>query len=250
MAVIVGTCGWQYDEWRDELYPGVPKVRWLERYASRFAGVEVNNTFYNLPKEETFASWRDRTPPGFVFALKASRRITHVLRLREAGESVAFLAKRAAALGDKLGPILYQLPPSQRRDDAVLDDFLAVLPPSPPATIEFRSSTWFVDQVFDRLRARDVALCISHGHTYATPVTTTASWAYFRLHGGPEYAEYTAEERDAWVERIAAVAATRDPVYVFLDNDAQAAAVRDASALAAGLAARGVSVVQPPGSLS
>jgi uncharacterized protein YecE (DUF72 family) len=247
MTVFVGTCGWQYDEWRSTLYEGVPKVRWLEHYATRFAAVEVNNTFYSLPKEETFASWRDRTPPGFVFALKASRRITHVLRLRECGESVAFLLKRAAALGDKLGPILYQLPPYEKRNDQVLDEFLAVLPPSPPSTIEFRSATWFTDEVYDKLRARDVALCISHGHKYDTPVVTTAGWAYFRLHGGPDYAEYTLEEKAAWVDRIAAVAATCDPVYVFLDNDAGGASVRDSSAIASGLAERGIPVAQPPG---
>lgn len=247
MAVIVGTCGWQYDEWREHLYSGVPKARWLEHYTSRFAGVEVNNTFYNLPKEETFASWRDRTPDGFTFALKASRRITHDARLRDVGDNVAFLVKRASILGDKLGPILYQLPPYLKRDDALLEEFLAVLPPSPGATIEFRSSTWFSDEVFERLRARDVALCVSHGHKYETPVVTSAGWAYFRLHGGPDYAEYTEVEKAAWVERIAAVAAAADPVYVFLDNDAQAAAVRDSTAIAAGLAARGVAVVPPPG---
>jgi uncharacterized protein YecE (DUF72 family) len=248
MTVFVGTCGWQYDEWRPHLYEGIPKARWLEHYATRFGAVEVNNTFYNLPKEETFASWRDRTPPGFVFALKASRRITHILRLRECAQSVEYLVKRAAALGDKLGPILYQLPPSEKRNDGVLDEFLAVLPPSPGATIEFRSSTWFDDAVFEKLRARDIALCISHGHTYATPVVTTAGWAYFRLHGGPDYAEYTLEEKAAWIDRIAGVAATCDPVFVFFDNDVEGAAVRDSTAIAAGLAERGVRVEQPAGS--
>jgi uncharacterized protein YecE (DUF72 family) len=249
MGAVVGTSGWQYDDWRGVLYPKeLPKAKWLEHFSAHVPACEVNNTFYNLPKEETFASWRDRTPPGFTFALKASRRITHDARLRDVGDNVAFLVKRASLLGDKLGPILYQLPPFAKRDDALLEEFLAVLPASPPATIEFRSSTWFDDVVFERLRARDVALCVSHGHKYETPVVTTAGWAYFRLHGGPDYAEYTDEEKAAWISRIAEVAAACDPVYVFLDNDAQAAAVRDASAIAAGVAARGVLVAPPPGS--
>ncbi|HVL88750.1 MAG TPA: DUF72 domain-containing protein, partial [Actinomycetota bacterium] len=138
MSVIVGTSGWQYDDWRDELYGTTPKTRWLEAFAQRLRAVEVNNTFYRLPSAETFASWRDRTPDGFVFAIKASRFITHVRRLEDVSEPVTVLIERASALARKLGPVLYQLPPSLRRDDALLARFLDALPPYPKAAIEFR----------------------------------------------------------------------------------------------------------------
>lgn len=241
MTAIVGTSGWQYDDWRDALYGDTPKARWLERFAERFPAVEVNNSFYRLPSEDTFASWRARTPDGFVFALKAPRTITHLRRLRDAAEPVTLLIERASRLGPKLGPVLYQCPPSLKRDDALLRDFLDVLPAYPKATMEFRSASWFDDAVFAMLHHRDVALCVSHGGPHRTPVSATASWAYFRLHGGPDYRRYSDEELSGWAGHVAAAAARGD-VYVFFDNDVGGGAVRDAEALTAALAGRGTAV--------
>ncbi|HEX9696215.1 MAG TPA: DUF72 domain-containing protein [Actinomycetota bacterium] len=240
MRVIVGTSGWQYDDWRDALYGTTPKAKWLEAFAERFRAVEVNNTFYRLPSEETFASWRARTPDEFVFAIKASRFITHVRRLRDVGEAVTVLIERASALAGKLGPILYQVPPSLHRDDALLDLFLATLPPYPRATIEFRHDSWFDDAVFAKLRDRDVALCVAHADPASSPALATATWAYFRLHGGPDYTQYTDDESAQIARMVAGVAASADPVFVFFDNDAAGAAVRDAGALSDRLRSAGV----------
>lgn len=240
MSVIVGTSGWQYDDWRDALYGKTPKSKWLETFAERFNAVEVNNTFYRLPSVETFAAWRDRTPDGFVFAIKASRFITHVRRLADVAEPVTVLIERASTLANKLGPVLYQLPPSLRRDDALLNSFLDGLPPYPRSAIEFRHESWFDDAVFARMRDRDVALCVAHGDPGTSPVRIPASWAYFRLHGGPDYRQYTDDENRGIAAVVAETAAAADPVCVFFDNDPGGAAVRDASALKENLAATGV----------
>ncbi|MGH2830055.1 MAG: DUF72 domain-containing protein [Actinomycetota bacterium] len=239
MRAIVGTSGWQYDDWRDALYGDAPRSTWLEKFAERFGAVEVNNTFYRLPSAETFAQWRARTPDGFVFAVKASRFITHVRRLADVSQSVTVLVERASALGPKLGPILYQLPPSLKRDDALLKSFLQTLPSYPKAAMEFRSPTWFDDDVFAAMRERDVALCITHGDKIASPVVATASWAYLRLHGGPDYSQYSPDQNAAWADAVMGLGAGgADPVYAFFDNDVAGNAVRDAEALRATLAAR------------
>src|SRR5439155_6594956 len=141
--IYVGTSGWQYDSWRGRFYPAsMPKTRWLEHYTSRFPVVEVNNTFYHLPKESTFDRWRGASPDGFVWVVKASRYITHIRRLRDAKDSVDLFWSRAARLGPKLGPVLFQLPPNLRADLTLLSDFLSVLPSGIRAAFEFRDATW------------------------------------------------------------------------------------------------------------
>lgn len=226
MTVIVGTSGWQYDEWREALYGATPKARWLEFFAERFPAVEVNSTFYRLPTADTIASWRARTPDGFVFAIKAPRTITHVRRLAAAADLVTVLIERVSGLGPKLGPILYQMPPSLRRDDALLSAFLDALPPYPKSAMEFRHPSWDDAAVRATMRARDVAWCVT-----AIPARADlqGSWAYLRLHGGPGYTQYAPDENRAIAEVVAAGAA--DPVYAFFDNDTDGAAVRDATAL-------------------
>lgn len=238
MTVIVGTSGWQYDEWRDALYGATPKARWLETFAARFSAVEVNNTFYRLPTDETIASWRDRTPEGFVFAIKAPRTITHVRRLAGAEDLITVLIERISGLGPKLGPVLYQMPPSLRRNDALLASFLEALPPYPKAAMEFRHDSWRDDAVREAMRARDVAWCVT---SIPSPADLAAgSWAYLRLHGGPDYTQYTAEQNRAIAEVVAGSGA--GPVYAFFDNDTDGAAVRDATALRANLGALGAVV--------
>jgi uncharacterized protein YecE (DUF72 family) len=247
VAVIIGTSGWQYDDWKDVLYTDVPRKRWLEHYASVFPAVEVNNTFYNLPKEKTFEDWAGRTPDGFIFVCKASRFITHIRRLRDVAEPITRFVERASLLGEKLGPTLYQLPPSFHRDDALLKGFLDVLPSHPPAAMEFRHPSWEDSAVYEALRSHDVALVLADSPKYRAPLELTASWSYIRLHGGPDEVSYGDEGLAEWVRRVAAFAAKVDPIYVFFDNDTAGNAVVDALSLTEKVHALGVSVAPQPG---
>ncbi|GAC1414763.1 MAG: DUF72 domain-containing protein [Actinomycetota bacterium] len=240
--IVVGTSGWQYDEWKPVLYQGVPKTRWLEHFATRFSACEVNNTFYRLPKPEIFSTWRARTPDEFVFAIKASRYITHDRRLSGAGEAVTALIERASGLGPKLGPILYQCPPSLKRDDGLLKAFVDLLPPYPKSTMEFRHESWLDDEVSRMLAEHNVARCI----TDSAHVEATASFAYFRLHGGPDYSQYSPEESAAWAMQIARLTAEgAESIYVFFDNDVQGNAVRDADSLRDRCEGLGLNVLRP-----
>jgi uncharacterized protein YecE (DUF72 family) len=249
---MAGTSGWQYRDWRGAFYPpGVPQRRWLEYYAGQFATVENNGTFYRLPARETFASWRERVTADFVMTVKASRYLTHVRRLRDPAEPVKRLLDAAAGLGDRLGPVLLQLPPDLRADARLLEEclrqFPAVLPgPAAPAgvrvAVEPRHESWWTDQVRDVLAAADAALCWSDRQGSAlTPLWRTAGWGYLRLHEGdgapwPSYREATL---GTWAERIAATWADDSDVYVYFNNDQHGAAPRDAARLAAAVAARG-----------
>jgi len=242
MAVVIGTSGWQYDDWKDVLYPDTPRKRWLEHYASVFPAVEVNNTFYNLPKESTFADWAERTPDGFTFVCKAGRFITHVRRLADVSEPITRFVERASLLGEKLGPVLYQLPPSLKRDDELLERFIDLLPAHPRACMEFRHASWEDSAVYELMRSHDVALCVADSPKHTTPLETTASWGYLRLHGGEDEASYEAEALEAWTGRIAGLAANADPIYVFFNNDRAGNAVVDALSLTEKVRARGVAV--------
>ena len=249
MAVFIGTSGWQYDDWKTVIYEGIPKTRWLERYSREFPAVEVNNTFYNLPKEKTFADWAERTPDGFVFVCKASRFITHIRRLGDVAEPIARFGDRAKLLGDKLGPTLYQLPPNMERDDEKLTLFLDLLPEHPPSAVEFRNDTWYDPAIFSALRDHDVALVIADAPNHKAPIELTAGWSYFRLHGAGEVRSYElsyGEALDDWAKRVAAFAADADPIYVFFDNDREGNAVRDARALIEKVRTLGVAVAPPP----
>ncbi len=243
MVAIVGTSGWQYDDWKDVLYSGVPKTRWLERYATVFPAVEVNNTFYNLPKEKTFENWAARTPEGFVFVCKASRYITHIRRIDDVAEAVTLFVQRARLLGEKLGAVLYQLPPSMQRDVARFESFLDVLPPHPPAAIEFRNDSWYDETVYALMRSHDVALCVADSPKHRAPLVTTAGWAYLRLHGTEGYGLYDDDTIGDWSRRVASLDA--DPIYVFFDNDVAGNAVGNALQLTAAVEALGVPVARP-----
>jgi uncharacterized protein YecE (DUF72 family) len=246
MAVVIGTSGWQYADWKDVLYANVPQKRWLERYASVFPAVEVNNTFYNLPREKTFSDWGARTPAGFLFVCKASRYITHIRRLGNVSESVTLFTERARLLGEKLGPVLYQLPPNLKRDDAKLRSFLDVLPVHPAAAIEFRHDSWYAEEVFALLRAKNVALVIADSPKHRTPLETTASWSYVRLHGGEDEASYGAEGLTEWAQNIVALSSRADPIYVFFNNDKAGNAVVDALSLTEKVRAAGAAVAAAP----
>ena len=247
MAVVIGTSGWQYDDWKNVLYEGVPRTKWLEHYASVFPAVEVNNTFYNRPREKTFTDWRARTPDGFVFVCKASRYITHIRRIRDVAEPVSTFVERAGLLGEKLGPVLYQLPPSMKREDTLLKEFCDVLPAHPPIAVEFRHESWYAEDVYALLRSKDVAMCVADSPKHRTPIELTASWAYVRLHGGENEVSYGAVALQEWAGRIAGLAPRADPIYVFFNNDKAGNAVVDALSLTEKIRATGTAVAPTPG---
>ncbi|SHN35939.1 DUF72 domain-containing protein [Cryptosporangium aurantiacum] len=247
MPAWVGTSGWQYRDWRERFYPtDVPQRSWLEYYATRFPTVEVNNAFYRLPEKSTFADWRARTPDGFVVTVKASRYLTHVKRLAEPEEPVARLMDRAAALGDRLGPVLLQLPPTLRADASVLDACLAAFPPSTRVAVEPRHESWWSTEVREVLEKHGAALCWADrlGRP-VTPRWRTTDWGYLRLHEGranprPRYGRQALQ---TWADRLTHTYTAREDVYVYLNNDPGGAAIVDAEAIARALARRGTPVV-------
>jgi uncharacterized protein YecE (DUF72 family) len=231
MRLYVGTSGWVYDDWRGLFYPqGLPRSRWFEFYNRHFATVELNNTFYRLPSEKAVATWRARSSEGFLYAVKASRTITHIKKLRNAETHVANLLQRVQLLDERLGPLLYQLPPAMSRDDAVLESFLQLLPAHLEHVLEFRNGSWFDDAVFALLGKHGVGLCINDMPGFTSPLAVTADFAYLRFHGSDSmYGScYSRSEIDKWAERIAQLGQGLRSVYVYFNNDARAFAVRNA----------------------
>ena len=212
--IRVGTSGFNYPEWRGRFYPErCPPGRMLAFYAERFATVEINVTFYRMPTETMLAGWTTATPEGFVFTLKAPRRITHERRLVDIDEPLRRFVDTATTLGARLGPLLFQLPPNLEKETGRLADLLARLPPGRRAAFEFRHDSWFADDVYTVLRARDAALCIADTERGSTPDVATASWGYVRLRDG----DYTEPELGAWLASIA-----RHPwsdAYVYFKHD-------------------------------
>ena len=248
MALVVGTSGWQYADWRGAFYPdGLPQRRWLEHFAGQFPTVEVNNAFYRLPERSVFERWRAQTPDDFVVAVKVSRYLTHVRRLRDPVEPVGRLVDRASGLGDRLGPYLLQLPPTLRVELDRLDECLAAFPEGSRVAVEPRHESWWTDEVHRVLRARGAALCwADRGGRELTPRWRTAGWGYLRLHEGrasprPSYGRHAL---GTWLDRIdeAWPGARRSDVYVYCNNDPGAAAVRNARTLRRMASNRGFTV--------
>ncbi len=232
MTVYIGTSGWQYRHWRHTFYPqGVAQARWLEFYAERFQIVELNNSFYSLPKEETFAKWRERTPSDFVLAAKMSRYLTHIKKLQEPEEPVQRFFSRAQALGSKLGPVLLQLPPTLKVDAAALDETLSLIPDTVRVSVEFRHESWWTDEVQGILEKHGAANCLAdRGAKPVTKLWRTADWTFMRFHAGlaspqPCYRRKTLEE---WVDRLTSRWGPDEDMYVFFNNDPRACALRDA----------------------
>jgi uncharacterized protein YecE (DUF72 family) len=210
MQLLTGTSGFSYSEWKGHFYPEkLPAEQMLRYYAERFATVEINNTFYRMPAEAMLTRWAQEVPAAFRFTLKAPQRISHVKRLREADADVAVFLQRAAALGDKLGPVLFQLPPFLRKDLPLLEEFLALLPGAHRFVFEFRHGTWQDDSVYAALRAHGAMICVADTDKGETPVIATADRGYLRL----RRAHYDEAELRAWVERIAAQPWTCAYVY-------------------------------------
>jgi uncharacterized protein YecE (DUF72 family) len=249
-VLLVGTSGWQYRDWRGRFYPdGVPQRRWLEHYAARFATVEVNNAFYRLPERSTFAQWRERTPDDFCVAVKMSRYVTHIKRLNEPAEPVARFLGRAEALGDRLGPVLLQLPPNLRADVDALAATLREFPRDVRVAVEPRHTSWWSDEVRRTLERHGAALCWADrlGRP-VTPLWRTADVGYLRMHEGrarprPRYGRAALW---SWLDRIGKEYADQAPVYVYFNNDPGGAAVADAAALAALARRRGLAVTRTP----
>ncbi|MFC7387219.1 DUF72 domain-containing protein [Sphaerisporangium rhizosphaerae] len=248
--LLVGTSGWQYKHWRDVLYPaGLPQRVWLERYAECFGTVENNNAFYRLPARETFESWRDRTPDGFVMAVKASRFLTHIKRLKDPEEPVQRLMDAAEGLGPKLGPVLVQLPPNLKADPERLDACLARFPRHVRVAVEPRHDSWWTGAVREVLTAHDAALCWADvlGRP-VTPLWRTAGWGYLRLHQGrahpwPSYGDASLR---SWLHRLGERWTPGDDVYVYFNNDPGGAAVRNAVRFADLARAEGLPVTPTP----
>jgi uncharacterized protein YecE (DUF72 family) len=199
VRVLSGTSGFSYPAWKGVFYPaGLPARRMLQHYATRLDTVEVNATFYRMPRPETLAGWRSEVPPGFLFSLKAPQLVTHVKRLRDVEGTVAAFYRAAAELGATLGPVLYQLPPSLKKDLSRLTDFLAALPTGGRAAFEFRHASWLSDDVYSALSSRGAALCLAEDDESAAPVVGTADFGYLRL----RRSEYGPEGLRAWADRI------------------------------------------------
>jgi uncharacterized protein YecE (DUF72 family) len=200
MALYVGTSGFSYKEWKGPFYPeDLPVKRMLAYYAQRFRAVEINSTFYGLPSPSSLENWAGEVPEGFRFALKAPQQITHRKRLKDSGEPLSRLVQAAGALGARLGPLLFQLPPTMRKDNARLGDFLSLMPSDVPAAFEFRHESWFDDEIFGLLSRHRAALCIAEAEEGpSAPLTATADWGYLRL----RRAEYGEADLAAWAERL------------------------------------------------
>jgi uncharacterized protein YecE (DUF72 family) len=239
-GVRVGCSGWQYADWRGAFYPdGLPQRRWLEHYAATLHTVEVNSTFYRLPNVDAVARWATQTPPGFCFTVKVSRYATHMRRLTTVADSGRRLAERLQPLAraGRLGPWLWQLPATFRRDDDVLGRALEELPPGRHA-FEFRDASWFCEPVWELLRAAGVAVVIAHDARRPLPdAPLTAGWTLLRFHYGARgrRGNYSDRELDAWAERIDELR-TEAEVLAYFNNDWEAFAPRNALALRARLA--------------
>jgi uncharacterized protein YecE (DUF72 family) len=254
VTVLIGTSGWQYRDWRGRFYPHrLAQKDWLGHYSERFATVEVNNSFYRLPSAELFDSWRRSTPPGFVVAVKASRYLTHVKRLKDPAEPVARLMERASALGDRLGPVLLQLPPNLTADPALLDDALGRFPAGVRVAVEVRHPSWFAEDAEASVRAvlerRQAAWVLTDGGAVEVPYWITTDWSYIRFHRGtgrPPYC-YTRSPLETWARRLARLCGTGTDIYCYFNNDPNGCAVRDARRFAAAVRRAGLEPTRVPG---
>ena len=218
MRVLVGTSGYSYKEWKGSFYPdGLRNDAMLGYYAARLPTVEINNTFYRMPSTKLVEGWASQVPDSFTFGLKAPQRITHQLRLKGAEEPTSVFLRIAAKLGARLGPMLFQLPPNMKKDVSRLSEFLALLPADAKVAFEFRHASWFDDETFAALKARNAALCIAETDDLAAPVVATTDWGYVRL----RRSAYPDEVVDEWAKRILAQP-WRD-VFVYLKHDEGAA---------------------------
>ena len=219
MKVRIGASGFSYKEWLGHFYPQkLPGAEMLPYYAERLPTVEINYTFRRMPRAPLLEGWAKKTPPDFRFALKASQRITHFQRLRGIKEPLNYFIGIAGALGDRLGPVLFQLPPDLPRDDALLSDFLGEVGGRVRAAFEFRHRSWFDDRVFELLASNQAALCISESEKLSSPIEATAAHAYLRL----RMETYDDAALKLWAERIRKLGQRASEIYVFFKHESAA----------------------------
>ena len=247
--LLIGTSGWQYRDWRVNFYPrGVPQAEWLAFYSRRFQTVEVNNSFYRLPEASSFARWREQTPRDFVVTVKMSRFLTHLKRLKDPEEPLRRFMTNASALGDKLGPVLLQLPPNFGVDVERLADVLALFKRDVRVAVEFRHESWFTDEVAGVLENHGAALCLADTPRRRQPDWRTADWGFVRFHEGrgsprPCYGERALA---TWAERLAELWGPSADVYCYFNNDTRCCAVRDAAVFARAAARAGLRPTRVP----
>ena len=228
---FAGTSGWSYNHWRGLFYPAdLPQREWFTHYSRHFPTVEINYTFYRLPAAKTFVRWRDQSPPGFTYALKAPRSITHLKKLRDSSELLERFLERARLLGDRLGPILYQLPPNWKCDATRLGDFLRLLPEDLVQVFEFRDPSWYCDQILGLLRENNIGFCYSSLPGLDCPLLATGPLVYARMHGvGVKYGGcYTRAQLKDLAVRLQDFVNLGYDVFVYFNNDALAYAVENA----------------------
>ncbi len=233
-GVRIGTSGWHYNHWRGPFYPGkFPAAKMLEFYARRFDTVEVNNSFYHLPPEKALEAWRDTTPRGFLFAMKGSSYLTHMKKLKDPAPGFAKFIERADLLGNKLGPIIFQLPPNWEVNLARLEEFLEALPRRHRYAFELRNQTWRTEAVYRVLRKHRSAFCIFELAGERTEPVLTADFTYVRLHGpdGAYQGLYDRRALRTWADRIREWTKDLRAVYVYFDNDQAGYSVENALAL-------------------
>jgi uncharacterized protein YecE (DUF72 family) len=216
--ILVGTSGYNYPEWKGAFYPAdLPAKKMLPYYAGKFPTVEINYTFYRMPTPKLIAGWREQVPPSFRFTLKAPKRITHDKRLRPAdvGESLHGFITAASELGPQMAALLFQLPPNFKKDLPLLNEFLSLLPPKTTAAFEFRNPSWLEDDVYEALKARNVALCIADSETRETPMVATADYAYLRLRDEG----YDDSDIAKWAEAAKRLNVTANDVFVYFKHE-------------------------------
>jgi len=218
LKIHVGTSGYNYPEWRGTFYPDkLPASKMLAYYVERFTTVEINATFYRMPSAKTVAGWGAAAPAGFTYVLKAPQRITHFSRLRGVDEPLRYFCDAARTLGDKLGPLLFQLPPNFKKATDRLAELLSILPEGFRVAFEFRHESWFDDEVYALLRSRNASLCIADTDEGTTPAVATADFGYLRLRA----VEYTDDSLKDWIATIDRVGAGWSDAFVFFKHEAE-----------------------------
>lgn len=230
--IRIGCSGWSYPHWRKRFYPEkLPAREHFAFYAGHFDTVELNNSFYRQPPRERFAAWRDQAPPGFVFAVKGSRYVTHIKRLAIEQKSIDIVVEPALGLGDKLGPILFQLQANFRLDLERLERFVAMLPKDLRFTLEFRHDSWLVPAAFELLRAHRIALCIPDHPKMPKSFEITSDFTYIRMHLPPRSLGYGERALQPWAQRILEWSGQSLDVFVYFNNDMEGNAINDARTL-------------------
>lgn len=231
--IRIGCSGWQYQHWRGDFYPAeLPQREWLAHYTRQFDTVEINNTFYRLPEGSTFAAWGRRVPRGFRFAVKASRYLTHMKKLKEPDEAIGRFYSRAKRLGRTFGPVLYQLPPRWPVNLARLDTFLAALPRRRRHAVEFREPSWYNDEVYAALERHRVALCLHDMAGSASGQIAVGPFVYVRFHGAQKYSgRYSDAMLRCWAEWLSDQHRSGRPLFAYFNNDVGGHAPRDAARL-------------------